>query len=539
MRRLVLWLAVAAGLALPAGARAAPVELVSVGTFSQPTYATGAPGDASRLYVVERAGTVKVLRDGATSTFVDLTPLVRTDGERGLLSIAFAPDFATSRRFYAYYSAKSNGDIIIARFVARDADSAPASPEVLLDIPHDKQTNHNGGQLQFGPDGYLYAGTGDGGQGDDHGQNGQNLNSFTPATYTVDGQTINHNPLLGKLLRLDVSPARGYTTPAANAFGPPGTPPELFAYGMRNPYRFSFDAATGDLLLGDVGQGAREEVDLLPAHGPAGANLGWSRYEGTLEHPAGSTQSRDGLLFGSLEYAHSGAGYTGCSVIGGYVVRDPRLPELAGQYVYADYCTPGIRAARVGPASSTEDRDLGLGGTNVISFGEDACGRVLVTTQDGTVQRLSSQGGCELRVAPGAPGSPIAAGPVAPPAAGVRDTRAPVLTLRASSVQRAIALARIRLTLSCDELCDVRARGEFLVGSAKPSARRRLAIQTRFSKLDAKARVRIDLRSSRQTRHSVARSLRRHRKVVARVELRVRDTAQNVRTTVVRIRVRR
>ena len=534
----------AAALALlvaPAAAGAAPLSLVSVGSFEQPTYVTAAPGDPSRLYVVERSGKIKVLREGTTRTFADLTGLVSAlDGERGLLSIALAPDFATSRRFYAYFTGKpplvrTEGDIVIARFVATDADSASAAPELLVGIPHGAASNHNGGQLQFGPDGLLYAGTGDGGAGNDPAGNGQNLDSASPAR--VNG--MDHHPLLGKLLRLDVSPATGYAVPPANAFGPASKAPEIFAYGLRNPYRFSFDAATGDLLVSDVGQSEREEVNFLRGGGPAGANFGWKLWEGSR-----GSGSREGFTFPVLEYGHRPGAFgstAGCSVTGGYVVRDPQVPELAGQYVYGDFCASRLRAARLTASGSTEDRELplpALAANSLVSFGEDACGRLHVATLDGTVQRLVSGGG-ECVTPRGAPGAPVGVAPGPPPAPpGIIARRAPVLTVRATA-QRAVAAGRLRLTVSCDVLCDVRAGGLFLLGRQKPGARPRLVLQQRRARLGARARVRVDLRSSAATRRTVARALRRGRTVTARVVLRVAAPGEGFRTRVVRVRVRR
>jgi len=480
-----------------------------------------------------------VLRGGTTRTFADLTGLVsELEGERGLLSIALAPDFATSRRFYAYFTGKpplvrTEGDIVIARFVATDADNAGAAPELLVRIPHGVASNHNGGQLQFGPDGLLYASTGDGGLGNDPAGNAQNLDSASPER--VNG--MDHHPLLDKLLRLDVSPATGYAVPPANAFGPATKAPEIFAYGLRNPYRFSFDAATGDLILGDVGQSAREEVGFLRGGSPAGANFGWSLFEGTR-----GSGDRTGLTFPVLEYGHSAGAFgntSGCSVIGGYVMRDPQVPELAGQYVYGDFCASKLRAARLTANGASEDRDLPVPPfkESIISFGEDACGRLHVATNDGTVQRLVSGGG-ECVVPRGAQAAPAApAAPGSTPATPAR--RAPVLTVRGIAAQRAIAAGRLRLTLSCDVLCDVRAGGLFLLGRQKAGARPRLVLRQRRDRLAARALIRIDLRASAQTRRTVARALRRGRAVTARVVLRVSAPGGVLRTRVVRVRVRR
>ena len=518
--------ALATGVLAPS-ALAAPVELVTVGTFASPTYVTGAPGDARRLYVVERAGAIKVLRDGVSRPFADLSSLVSESGERGLYSIAFAPDFAASRRLYAFFTA-NNGDLVVARLTAQDADTAgAAAPVEILRIPHDRQENHNGGQLQFGPDGLLYASTGDGGGGDDPAGNGQNLSSRDPAV--VNG--VNRDPFLGKLLRLDAAPA----TPA---------PPQIYAYGLRNPYRFSFDARTGDLLLGDVGQDAREEVNVVPAGAPPGTNFGWSAWEGTADGPAAGTAARDGFTFPVLEYGHFGRSFgsglgEGCSITGGYVARDPELPELAGQYLYADFCVPGVRAVDLA-AVGTTDRRLALPGLApgaIVSFGQDACDRVHVVSDSGAVQRLSSGGGCTLRGAstptPSAPGAPPA------PSVAAADRRAPVVRLRGRRAQRVIALGRLRLAVGCDEQCDLRVRGQFLLGAGRPKATPALALGARRVRLDAGARVSLDLRPTARTRRAVARSLRRGRAVVARVELQVSDAAGNARTTVARIRVRR
>ncbi len=329
-----LLLAAVLSILAAAAVQAAPLSLVSVGSFDQPTYVTAAPGDPDRLYVVERSGKVKVLRGGTTQTFADLTGVLSgLESERGLLSIAFAPDFAQSRRFYAYFTGRApfvptTGDIAIVRMVTASPDSAPGAPELLLSIPHGAQGNHNGGQVQFGPDRFLYAGTGDGGAGNDPAGNGQNLDSRTPAT--VGG--VNHDPLLAKLLRLDVSGASGYTSPPGNAFGPASKAPEIFAYGLRNPYRFSFDRLTGDLLIGDVGQNEREETDLLPAGRPAGTNFGWRTWEGTRATSAAN--DRTGFTFPALEYGHSPGAFgstSGCSITapprGARWVPRPRLPS--------------------------------------------------------------------------------------------------------------------------------------------------------------------------------------------------------------------
>ena len=252
-------------MALPAAASAATLE--PVGTFNQPVYVTSQPDDPERLFVVEQPGDVELVTPTATTTFLDIEDLVLAGGEQGLLSIAFAPDFASSNLFYAYY-VNNAGDLEIDEFRAAGDTVDPATRRVVLTIPHPTHGNHNGGQLQFGPDGHLYAATGDGGGGGDPGENAQNLQS-----------------LLGKLLRIDPRQAgtAPYSVPADNPFvGTANDPPggardEIWSYGFRNPWRFSFDRYTGDLLIGDVGQGSWEEVDYRPADigRGRGDNFGW------------------------------------------------------------------------------------------------------------------------------------------------------------------------------------------------------------------------------------------------------------------------
>ena len=320
--RRALVLAIAALAVVPGAAHAATVTLAKVGDFAAPVYVTAPLGDTTRVFVVEKGGTIQVL-DGATrSTFLDITSRVdSTDNERGLLSMAFALDYATSGLFFVYYTAKSPvGQVTIEEHRVDPANPDRADPSYerpLVTIPHDQQANHNGGQLQFGPDGLLYAGTGDGGSGGDPSGNAQNT---TPAPPTV-ANGVNHDYRLGKLLRID--PATGAVS--------------IFAYGLRNPWRFSYDRNTGDLVIGDVGQDRYEEVDFAVAPGDgAGANYGWNTYEGLHTYPAGAPAgAAPGTVLPVIEYPHGPA----CSITGGYVVRDPALPELAGTYLYGDNCT--------------------------------------------------------------------------------------------------------------------------------------------------------------------------------------------------------
>ena len=375
----------------PASAGAV-VRLVPVGTFSAPVYVTAPAGDVQRVFVVERGGTIRVVRGGATldAPFMDLGGLP-TDGERGLLSMAFPPDYSSSGLFYIDFTA-ANGDLVVQerrRDPANPDRSDPTFARTLIRIPHDQQSNHNGGQLQFGPDGLLYASTGDGGSGGDPAGNGQNLDSTTPAV--IGG--VNHDPRLGKLLRLD--PAGG--VPASNPFPAPAS--DVWAYGLRNPWRFSFDRATGDLIVADVGQGAFEEVDLAPASagGGRGLNFGWNHFEGLHTFPDGAPASpaaNPAFTFPVIEESHADGW---CAITGGYVVRDPALAELVGQYVFGDFCKGDLYAAALGV---TAPQPIGLTVPSLTSFGEDGCGRVYAVSSDGPVYRLASTGDC---AAPGPP----------------------------------------------------------------------------------------------------------------------------------------
>jgi hypothetical protein len=359
-------------------------QLALVGRFTSPVYLASPPGDRNRLFVVEQPGRILILRGGTTlpTPFLDIRSLVSTGGERGLLSMAFPPDYATSGRFYVYFTAR-NGAVTVAEYrTSLDADAAdPGSRRVVLSIPHPR-SNHNGGQLQFGPDGLLYIGTGDGGGGGDPDRAGQNLGS-----------------LLGKLLRIDpkASGAAAYTVPASNPFaGVPNARPEIWAYGLRNPWRFTFDRQTGDLTIGDVGQGEWEEIDFAPtgAGRGRGVNFGWSCFEGRHAYSPNSGEGACNPIRGThvrpvAEYPHS----RGCSITGGYVVRDPGLATIAGRYVYGDYCTRPLWSLRLAAPDAQDDRRLGLDVPGLTSFGEDACGRVYAISGDGPVYRLQPAGG--------------------------------------------------------------------------------------------------------------------------------------------------
>jgi glucose/arabinose dehydrogenase len=352
------------------------VRLVRVGSFSNPLYVTAPPADRSRVMVVEQEGRIMLLRSGKRQSrpFLDIRPLVTAGGEQGLLGLAFAPDYARSGRFYVYFT-RTDGRQEVAEYRRATADRADAGSRRSLLVMADPAPNHNGGQLNFGPDGLLYIGTGDGGAGDD--------------PFGRRGNAQNLGSLLGKILRIDprASGGRAYTVPASNPFtGRAGARPEIYSYGLRNPWRWSFDRRTGDVTIGDVGQDRVEEIDFTRKGRARGANFGWRPWEGrrrNFDEPA------PGAVFPVLEKTHA-QGW--CSITGGYVVRDPRLPGLRGRYVYGDFCKGEIRAATLRLPRARGDRALGLPRIDALSsFGEDARGRVYVVSLSGPVYRLAAR----------------------------------------------------------------------------------------------------------------------------------------------------
>jgi glucose/arabinose dehydrogenase len=353
------------------------VALKRIGSFDNPVYVTGAPGAPRLLFVVEQPGRVIVLRGGhrLRRPFLDISGLVSFEGERGLLSIAFPPDYGRSGRFYAYYTDRQ-GNIRIDEFHRRSqARAARGSRREVIVIPHPVNSNHNGGQMQFLGD-LLYFGTGDGGSGGDPPNNAQN-----------------RNVLLGKLLRIDPRPSGGrpYSIPASNPFvGKPGRN-EIYSYGLRNPFRFSFDTAGARaprIAIGDVGQNRFEELDYTTVAAAAGANFGWDALEGfsPYREENGGTPNPGGTTKPILAYPHSRDG--SCTIIGGYVSRDPRLPSLRGRYVYADYCEGRLRSLLPRLGGAKGDRLLGPSVDSPTSFGEDDRGRIYVASQAGPVFRL-------------------------------------------------------------------------------------------------------------------------------------------------------
>jgi len=355
------------------------VALKRIGNFESPTYVTGAPGYPKLLFVVEQPGTVETMRAGRklAHPFLDIRDLVGYDGgERGLLSIAFPPDYRSSGRLYAYYTDDA-GNIRVDEFRRRGATrAARGSRRTVIEIPHPFNSNHNGGQLQFLGN-LLYLGTGDGGSAGDPPNNAQNKES-----------------LLGKLLRIDPRPSgsRPYSVPADNPFvGRPGRD-EIYSYGLRNPFRFSFDTVTAPQLriaIADVGQNRFEELDYTTVAAAGGANFGWDALEGFAPYTEENSGTPDpgGTTKPILAYSHSRDGGS-CAIIGGYVVRDRRLPSLRGRYLYSDYCSGQLHSLVPHLHGAGKDRQVGIEVPSPTSFGEDDRGRIYVCSQEGGVYRL-------------------------------------------------------------------------------------------------------------------------------------------------------
>jgi len=348
-------------LLLATTAPAQDVALLPIASgLNQPVALTHA-GD-TRLFITQQIGTVMVYDAlGLRATpFLDIRSIVLSGGERGLLSVAFHPRYRDNGFFFVYYTNK-NGDNSVARYQvsANDPDRAdPASGTILLTIPHPDFANHNGGQLQFGPDGYLYVGTGDGGSGGDPSNHAQDLTQ-----------------LLGKLLRIDVDHGLPYTIPASNPFfGHGNARNEIWAYGLRNPWRFSFDRSSGDLWIGDVGQDTYEEVDLQPATSIGGENYGWRKMEGFHCFNPSTNCTDPSFTMPILEYTHAQGA---CSITGGYRYRGTQIPSLKGAYLYGDYCTGSIWTATQTNGVWTS-KTLFTTTIRISSFGEDVSGELYV-----------------------------------------------------------------------------------------------------------------------------------------------------------------
>lgn len=367
----------AAFLTLP-GAATAQLRLVQVGSFSAPVYVTAAPSDKSRIFVVERGGRVQLIKNGALQNDPFLTiPDVDSAGAGGLLSIAFPTNYSKSGRFYVLYTDAAG--IKIAEYRRANLNRAnESSRRILLSLPHSPAMDHYGGQLQFAPSGnLLYASIGDGGPEGD-----------------PEGRAQDLSTLFGKILRINptASGSSPYTVPGDNPYvGVPGARPEIWASGLRNPWRFSFDRATGDLVIGDVGQERADEIDFAPAAsgGGRGANFGWNCFEGYQSYTGCSVAQHATPLMESL-LPTSAPDWCAHSLTGGYVARDRSLP-FSGRYVYGDFCSGEIRSVNLAnPASDAPSGIPNLPRQQLVSFGEDGCGRLYVVSISGPVYRIQN-----------------------------------------------------------------------------------------------------------------------------------------------------
>lgn len=355
---------------LPPPPVALDVELV--GSLDVPVQLTAPAGDA-RLFVATKGGTVRVFQDGTLlpTPFLDISDIVHQNSEQGLLGLAFDPGYATNGRFFVSYTSSASENVV-ASYTVSTGDPNVANPvaeDIRLRVAQPR-SNHNGGHITFGPDGFLYVGRGDGGGGGDPDHNGQ-------STAT----------LLGKILRLDVSGAAGYTIPATNPFaGSTASRPEIWSWGLRNPWQFTFDRANGDLYIADVGQDDWEEVNVATAGSGAGRalNFGWNIMEGLHCYEPSSGCDMSGLTLPVLEYSHD----DGCSIAGGYVYRGSAIPALQGTYFYGDLCGTWIRTFRHAGGEATEQADSGLDVGGIIAFGEDAAGELYILTAEGAIYRI-------------------------------------------------------------------------------------------------------------------------------------------------------
>lgn len=341
--------------------------------LTSPVFLTAPRGDANRLFVAEQGGTIKVLDRAAGTvlgTFLTLTGIT-SGGERGLLGLAFDPSYNTNGRFYVHYT-DANGAIIIARFLVSPTNpnvADPGSQIILVSIPHPTFANHNGGMLAFGPEGCLYAAVGDGGGSGDPNNNAQNLASR-----------------LGKILRIDpTTPGTACASGTVNPFVLSGGDQLVWSYGLRNPWRFSFDGA--DLYIGDVGQGAREEINV--SQGPnagRGLNYGWRLMEGSACFNPSTNCNNGGLTLPIVDYTHDN---DACSVTGGYVYRGTAAPAIQGTYFYADFCAGFVRSFRFNNGSAIEQTEWPLlAASSITSFGQDGSGELYILTRGGTVSRI-------------------------------------------------------------------------------------------------------------------------------------------------------
>jgi glucose/arabinose dehydrogenase len=332
---------------------------------------TTIPGDSNRLFIVEKVGRIRIFNvaNSSLTTFLDLSNLVSTTDERGLLGMAFDAQYAVNRQFYVFYTDQT-GDIVIARYLrnAANANIADQAGTMLLTIEHSANTNHNGGMLAFGADGCLYASVGDGGGSGDQSNNAQTLT-------TRLGKILRLNPYTGSTCNIATNPF--FLSPS----------PEIWSTGLRNPWRFSFDRVTSDLYIGDVGQGTREEINVSPAPNAGRAlNYGWRLMEGFLCFDPATNCNQGGLTLPVLDYPHLSRA---CSVIGGYVYRGSAAPALGGTYFYADYCNGFVRSFRYQNSQATNQFEWPLlRRSGITSFGQDAQGELYLMTQGGSLFKI-------------------------------------------------------------------------------------------------------------------------------------------------------
>jgi glucose/arabinose dehydrogenase len=329
-------------------------------------------GDGSgRLFVVEKPGRIRIIRNGSLldTPFLNIRDRVGSSGsEQGLLGLAFHPQYAQNGYFYVNYTDK-NGNTVIARFSvsAQDPNRAdPTSEQRLISVSQPFR-NHNGGEVTFGPDGYLYLGLGDGGSAGDPYGNGQSLDTF-----------------LGKILRIDVDQGQPYAIPQDNPFVGQNAKPEIWAYGLRNPWRFSFDRDTDDLFIGDVGQDSWEEIDYLPAGSPGGMNFGWDYFEGKHKYSDQAPPASFTWVAPVAEYSHD----LGCSITGGFIYRGSQLPAWRGVYLYGDYCSGNVWGLVHNAQGGWDDAMLFNDAANITSFGEDESGEIYLADYGGNVLQL-------------------------------------------------------------------------------------------------------------------------------------------------------
>jgi hypothetical protein len=471
----------------------AAVHLQKVGDFDQPVYVAAAPGDYSRLYVVERPGRIRVVRNGVKlgTPFADISDLVDDSGERGLLSIAFPPDFGRSRLLYAYYTDNS-GALHLDELRATSGDRADPSyrRETIAPIDH-PASNHNGGTAAFGPDGLLYLAPGDGAD-----------SSNAP----------NATSLLGKVLRIRPRPGGGHTIPAGNPFGN-----EVWSRGLRNPFRFSFDRLTGDLVIGDVGATTTEEIDFAPTSSQRGRgwNYGWPSCEGSFTQGSQSTPCPSGSERPVIDRFHP----AWTTINAGVVVRDPSLPSLYGRFVYGDTYGGQLYSAVLRRPRAAGDRALSFQLDGVAGISEDAAGCVYAASIAGGVYRFVENS---------------TAVPCPKPPAGASDRVPPRLRVRVPKRQRvrkrrgAIGYAR------CSEACRVAMSGRLRIG------RRSYKLRKTSKRASAHRRIKLRVRLTKRASRALRRALRRRRRATVSVALRARDGAGN-RSRLVkrRLRVRR